>query len=203
MKGPYYAHHWLNLKCQHPGETAVPKFDVKRSSLNPAALPFVKVALPSNQDRQPDSISFLANTTRIMVTNLTASIDSIVTKSNFPPLDVVEFSGNPCEYVRFRARFDEMVGTQNISETQKMSSLLQFLDGQARSAVAAFEGVPDGLSWSLKMLQQRFGQPYIATKACVDALVDGPNISSHDGSGLRKFADRLRRRDFKVNECSP
>ena len=83
-----------------------------------------------------------------------------------------------------------MVGTQNISETQKMSRLLQFLDGQARSAVAGFEGVPGGLSRALKMLQQRFGQPHIVAKSCVDALVDGPNISSTDG--LRKFADRSK-----------
>ena len=135
----------------------------------------VKAALPSNQDRQPDSVSFLANTTKTMVTKLTASIDSVVTKSNLPPLDVVKFSGNPCEYFRFRARFDEMVRTQNISETQKMSRLLQFLDGQARSAVTGFEG-SGGMLWALKVLQQRFGQPHIVTKACVDALVDGPNI---------------------------
>ena len=160
--------------------------------MNPAASPFVKAALPSNQDCQPDGISSLANTTETMVTKLTASIDSIVTKSNLPPLHVVKFSGNLCEYFRFRARFDEMVGTQNISETQKMSRLLQFLDGQARSAVAGFEGVPGGLLRALKMLQQRFGQPHVVAKACVDALVDGPNISSNDGPGLRKFADRSR-----------
>ena len=80
------------------------------------------------------------------MTKLTARIDSIVTKSNLPLLDVVKFSGNPCEYFRFRARFDEMVGTQNISETYKTSRLLQFLDCQARSAVAGFDGVPGGLS---------------------------------------------------------
>ena len=33
-----------------PGEAAVPKFHVKGSSLNPAALLFVKATLPSNQD---------------------------------------------------------------------------------------------------------------------------------------------------------
>ena len=42
------------------------------------------------------------------------------------------------------------------------------------------------------MLQQHFGQPQIVTKGCVDALVDGPNISSNDGPGLRKFAERSR-----------
>lgn len=46
-----------------------------------------------------------------------------------------------------------MVDTQNISEAPKMSRLLQFLDGPARSAVAGFEGVPSGLGKTLKMLQ--------------------------------------------------
>ena len=134
-----------------PGETAVPKFHVKGPGLKSAAPPVVKAALPSNQGCQPDGISSVANTTETMVTKLTASIDSIVTKSNLPPLDVVKFSGNPCEYFRFRARFDEMVGTQNISENQKMSRLLQFLDGQARSAVAGFQQVPGGLSRALNV----------------------------------------------------
>ena len=73
-----------------------------------------------------------------------------------------------------------------------MSRLLQFLDGQTRSSVAGFEGVPGGLSRALKTLQQRFGQPHIVAKACVDALVDGPNISSNDGPRLQRFADWSR-----------
>ena len=52
--------------------------------------------------------------------------------------------------------------------------------------------MPGGLSRALKMLQQRFGQPHIVAKGCVDALVDGPNISSNDGPRLQNFADRSR-----------
>ena len=50
--------------------------------------------------------------------------------------------------------------------------------------------MPGGLGKALKMLQQRFGQPHVVAKACVDALVDGPNVSSNDGQG--QFADRGR-----------
>ena len=182
----------IPLFSSTPGGAAVSEVNVKESNLNPVANPFVQRTSPQSGDRLSGDASLLNITTETMMTKLTASIDSIVTKSNLPPLDVVTFSGNPCEYFRFKARFDEMVGTQNISETQKMSRLLQFLDGQARSAVAGFEGVPGGLSKALKMLQQRFGQPHIVTKACVDALIDGPNISSNDGPGLRKFADHSR-----------
>ena len=74
----------VSLFSSTPREAAVPEFHVKRSSLNRAARPFVKTALPSNQDRQPDGVSSLSNTTETMVTKLTANIDSIVTKSNLP-----------------------------------------------------------------------------------------------------------------------
>ena len=160
--------------------------------MNPEAAPFIYRALPHDRVCQPGSVSFPTPATETMMARLTTSIDSIVTKSSLPPLDVVKFSGNPCEYFRFKSRFEEMVDTQNISEAQKMSRLLQFLDGPARSAVAGFEGVPGGLGKALKMLQQRFGQPHIVAKACVDALVDGPNISNNDGQGLQEFADRSR-----------
>jgi len=69
---------------------------------------------------------------------------------------------------------------------------LQFLDGQAKRAVAGFEGVPGGLSKTVKMLEQRIGQPHVVAKGCVDALVEGANISSSDRQGLREFADRPR-----------
>jgi len=64
-----------------------------------------------------------------------------------PPLDVVKFSGDSCGYFRYKVRFHEMVDSQNISEVQNVSRLLQFLDGQAKRAVTGLEGV---------LLEQRF-----------------------------------------------
>ena len=167
-----------------PGGAAISEPCVKECSMNPEAPPFIHRTLPRDRVCQPGSVSFATPGTKTMMARLTTSIDSIVTKSSLPPLDVVKFSCNPCKYFRFKSRFEGMVDTQNISEPQKMSRLLQFLDSPARSAVAGFKGVPGGLGKALKMLQQRFGQPHIVAKACVDALVDGPNISNNDGQGL-------------------
>ena len=148
-----------------PGGAAISEPCVNEHSTNPEAVPFIYRALPYDRVCQPGSVSFPTPATETMTARLTTSIDSIVTKSSLPPLDVVKFSGNPCEYFRFKSRFEEMVDTQNISEAHKMSRLLQFLDGSARSAVAGFEGVPGGLGKALKMLQQRFGRPHIVAKA--------------------------------------
>ena len=73
-----------------------------------------------------------------------------------------------------------------------MSRLLQFLDGPARITVAGFEGIPSGLYKAMRLLENRYGQPHIMTKACVDAMVDGPTIANNDRVGLREFADQAR-----------
>ena len=80
-----------------------------------------------------------------IITKLTSSLNSIVTRTNLPPLEVVKFTGDPCKYFQFKSRFYEMVLTQDLTEFQKMSRMLQFLDGKARIAVAGSEGIPGGL----------------------------------------------------------
>jgi hypothetical protein len=85
-----------------------------------------------------------------------------------------------------------MVNSQSLTERQKMSRLLQFVDGRAKKALAGFEGIAGGLYKALKVLEIRFGQPRHVTKARVDALVDGPNIANNDSQGLCDFADRDR-----------
>lgn len=77
-----------------------------------------------------------------------------------------------------------MVGTQKTSETQKMLRPASW-----KCCIAGFEGVPAVLSRTAKLLQQCFGQPHVITAACVDALVDGPNISSNDGTRIRPLKD--------------
>ena len=52
---------------------------------------------------------FPTSATESMVSRLTTSIDSVVTRTSLPPLDVVKFSGDPGECFRFKARFHEMV----------------------------------------------------------------------------------------------
>ena len=73
-----------------------------------------------------------------------------------------------------------------------MSRLLQFPDGKARITVTGFEGIPGGLHKAMRLLENRFSQPHIVTKACVDAMVDRSMIANNDRAGLREYADRAR-----------
>ena len=73
-----------------------------------------------------------------------------------------------------------MLESQSLSDPQKMSRLLQFLRGNAKKAVAGFEGTPGGITKAMQLLELRFGQPHMIAKACVDALIEGPNISNRE-----------------------
>ena len=75
------------------------------------------------------------------------------------PSEVITFSGDPCEFFKFRRRFHQMVESQNLCDGQKMSRLQQFLEGNAKKAVAGFEGTPGGIKKAMRSLELRFGQP--------------------------------------------
>jgi len=93
--------------------------EVPRSALNPRAPPFP----------QPDGergASF-----KVINTDCTSVLESVVTNMNLiatgvslPPLELVKFSGDPCEFFKFKTHFHQMVESQSLSDTQKMSRLL-------------------------------------------------------------------------------
>ena len=85
-----------------------------------------------------------------------------------------------------------MVESQNLSDAQNTSRLLQFLADNATKTVAGFEGTTGGVKKAMRLLELRFGQPHMIAKACVDALFEGPNISKSDREGLREFVDCSR-----------
>ncbi len=71
--------------------------------------------------------------------------------------------------------------------------LLQFLDGEAKEAVASLEAVEGGIHEALKILQKRYGRTCVIVSSIVDGLVKGPVISNGDKVALRKFADKAAR----------
>ena len=97
----------------------------------------------------PQPNSECGATSKVITTDSTSVLESVVANLNLtamgaslPPLEVIEFSGDPCEFFKFKTRFHHMVESQNLSDAQKMSRLLQFLEGNAKRAVAGFETSP-------------------------------------------------------------
>ena len=89
--------------------------------------------------------------------SVVAIMNLIATGANLPPLEVIKLSEDLCEFFKFSTRFHQMVESRNLSDTQKMSRLLQVLQGNARKAVAGFEGTPGGVKKAMRLLELRFG----------------------------------------------
>ncbi|XP_064647119.1 uncharacterized protein LOC135499971 [Lineus longissimus] len=124
--------------------------------------------------------------------SMTSAIEQLALKSALPPLEVVKFTGDATEYFRFITRYETMVGSQNLTEAQKMARLLQFVDGRAKRSISGFDGVLGGLAQALETLKRRFGQPHVVAEACVEKLIGGPNLDTNDVQGLCDFADKSR-----------
>ena len=56
-------------------------------------------------------------------------------------------------------------------------------------AVQRYESVPGGLTKTLRVLQDRFGQPFKKIRAFVDTLVKGSVIAPQDKRDLQRYAD--------------
>ena len=95
-------------------------------------------------------------------TKLTNSLNSIVIRTNLPPLEIVRFEGDPCAYFQFKSRFNEMVDSQDLTDSQKMSRILQFLNGKAKSTVSGFEGIPGDLN---KAMPESASEPFWTTSS--------------------------------------
>ena len=122
------------------------------------------------------------------------TIQALVVQQSLPPAEVEKFSGSSDEYPAFRHRFYDQVMTKPLTESQKMSRLLQFVEGRAKDAIIGFEGLgPGKLQKALSMLEEKFGQKYMITNACINKLISNPKINLSNKEEFRKFTHSARK----------
>ena len=130
---------------------------------NPTAVPSVSAPsyrlLPTPQPVSGNILAMIASTMKEMNAD-----------HGLPALQVVKFDGSRENYPMFRQRFHQMVESKALDQPTKMARLLQFLEGPALLAVQRYESVPGGLTKALRVLHDRFGQPFKIVRACVDTM---------------------------------
>ena len=126
--------------------------------------------------------------------NISSVQQKLASNQSLPPIKLDKFSGSPEEFPLFKQRFERRImSRQDFDDGEKMMRLLQFLDGEAKEAVASLEAVDGGIHEALKILQKRYGRTCVIVSSIVDGLVKGPVISNGDKVALRKFADKTAR----------
>lgn len=103
------------------------------------------------------------------------------------------FSGNVLEYNDWKVAFDGLIGHLPLQPTQKFYYLKQYLSGKALNAVSSFflSNTERAYIRARKLLDERFGDPYLLCREIQGKLKAWPRISNRDHEGLRDFSDFL------------
>ena len=154
--------------------------------LNPDAPAFdpattTRTAYQYTQDRQRDS--FLAT-----------SIANAMDRNRLPVPTPKPFSGDPMEYISFKRSFKTLIEKKAISAEEKICYLQQYLQGDAKQAVAGcFYGTQESdyhQAW--QTLEKRFGHSFRIQESFRGKLEDWPKLNIKDCTGLQRYADILK-----------
>lgn len=75
-----------------------------------------------------------------------------------PPVQFKKIWWHPSRVPLFKQRFERIVmSREDMDDSSKMTRLLQFLDGEAKQAVAGFETATGGVHQAQQILEQRYG----------------------------------------------
>ena len=154
--------------------------------LNPDAPAFdpattTRTAYQDTQDHQRDS--FLAT-----------SIANAMDRNRLPVPTPKPFSGDPMEYISFKRSFKTLIEKKAISAEEKIYYLQQYLQGDAKQAVAGcFYGTQESdyhQAW--QTLEKRFGHSFRIQESFREKLEDWPKLNIKDCTGLQRYADILK-----------
>ena len=104
----------------------------------------------------------------------TCDIEKLISAINLPKLEIASFTGNPLKYYQFMQSFDLNVDSVCTDDSQKLSRLIQYCSGAAKSSI---EGCilrgSDGYKEALKILAERFGNPDVVSEQVIANIRHG------------------------------
>lgn len=150
--------------------------------LNPAATSFQPRHAASEMTMTQESVS------------LAQAIASSLSMNRLPVPEPTTFSGDPLRFTDWKMSFMTLIDRKPLPASEKMFYLKNYLAGEARKAVEGFfyRDSENAYNGAWKVLQDRYGNPFIIQKAFRDKLVKWPKISANDPLALREFADFLQ-----------
>ncbi|XP_054865646.1 uncharacterized protein LOC129348710 [Amphiprion ocellaris] len=126
--------------------------------------------------------------------DLVKLLASALSDSRIPVPEPAVFSGDPLRYSDWKLSFQTLIEQKNIPDNEKIFYLRRYVGGQAKSALEGYFllGTESAYVAAWKILDERYGNPFIIAKTYRDKLQAWPKITSKDSFELRDFADFLR-----------
>ena len=118
-----------------------------------------------------------------------------IINQNLPRLDIPKFSGKPKQWVEFIIHFHQMVHIQPyLSSAQRVTYLIQHLEGEAKRSVQGFNRDWIGYVSALKRLKLMFGQKVTVAQAYISELTKGKQVRDDDMDGLAALY-------YQISDC--
>ncbi|CAI5640766.1 unnamed protein product, partial [Oreochromis niloticus] len=126
--------------------------------------------------------------------SLAQAIASSLSMNRLPVPEPATFSGDPLQFTDWKMSFMNLIDRKPLPASEKMFYLKNYLAGEARKAVEGFfyQDSENAYKGAWKVLDDRYGNPFIIQKAFRDKLMRWPKISANDPLALREFADFLK-----------
>ena len=114
--------------------------------------------------------------------------------SRLPPPEPSVFSGDPLEYPSWKSAFHTLIESRAILPGERIYYLKRYLSGAAKETVEGYFLIltDDSFKEATRLLDARFGDPFVVANAFRDKLEKWPKVAPRDGLALRKLADFLR-----------
>ena len=114
--------------------------------------------------------------------------------NRLPVLELGEFSGDPVEFADWETSFNSFIGSQNLSNMEKLQYLKKYVKGEAKECLQGYfiaGNSETAYHLAMAQLKERFGNAYDVARAFRKELANWPKIGPKDGPGMRRYADFL------------
>ena len=106
---------------------------------------------------------------------------------------MTQFSGDPMDHSKFIHNFEFNVASKDPDGYSKLSYLIQFCQGKARSCIedCVLLGAENGYKTATQLLYDYYGRSYVVAQAYVKYIVYGPSIQGNDREVLVELSKDL------------
>ena len=126
--------------------------------------------------------------------NLVKVLAEAITANRLPIPEPNIFSGEPLKFNLWKTSFQTLIERKNIPVVEKIFFLQKYVGGAAKEAIEGYflMDTEESYNAAWRLLNERYGDPFIIAKAYRDKLHAWPKLSPRESSELRKFVDFLR-----------
>ncbi|XP_057686666.1 uncharacterized protein LOC130912537 [Corythoichthys intestinalis] len=125
---------------------------------------------------------------------LAQAIQDSITMNRLPTPEPSIFTGDPIQFIEWKASFTALIDKKSISPADKLHYLKKYVGGSARKSLDGifYRNDSDAYKNAWERLNQRYGHSFVIQKAFRERLAKWPKIQTKDSTGFRAFADFIQ-----------